>query len=71
MADVYLQLAGFRNKWKYRFWGTEYPRNIQERPPHPSLTIWWGVFAQSVIGIILSIIKAVLLQVIASNIEQY
>lgn len=49
--EAHFNLSGFVNKQNYRYWGTENPRILQERPLHPSrVTVWCGVFAQGVIG---------------------
>lgn len=49
--EAHFDLSGFVNSQNCRFWGTENPRILHERPLHPlRVTVWCGICAEKVIG---------------------
>lgn len=49
--ETHFDLNGVINKQNTRFWGTDNPQNIHERPLHPErVTVWCGITAERVIG---------------------
>lgn len=49
--EAHFHLSGYVNKQNYRFWGTENPRVMHEKPLHPQkVTAWCAVHGGGVIG---------------------
>lgn len=49
--EAHFDLAGFVNKQNSRYWGTENPQLIHQRPLHPRrVTVWCGIWAGGIIG---------------------
>lgn len=49
--EAHFHLSGYVNKQNLRFWGTQNPRVMHEKPLHPlKATVWCGVHAGGVIG---------------------
>ena len=47
--EAHFYLSGFEQNM--RFWGSENPRNMHQRPLHPQkCTVWRGVMSDKVIG---------------------
>ena len=49
--EAHFHLDGYVNKQNYRFWNTENPRNIHEKPLHAQkVTVWCGIMNSRIIG---------------------
>lgn len=49
--EAHFHLSGYVNKQNLRFWGTENPHEMHEKPLHPlKVTVWCGICSERVIG---------------------
>jgi len=49
--EAHFNLCGFVNKQNYRFWSSENPQEIQQRPLHSQkVTVWCGVMCDRIVG---------------------
>lgn len=49
--EAHFLLSGSVNKQNCRFWGTENPQKLHQRPLHsPKLTVWCGISTSGIIG---------------------
>jgi hypothetical protein len=49
--EAHFDLAGFVNKQNSRYWGTDNPQLIHQRPLHPRrVTVWCAIWAGGIIG---------------------
>ena len=49
--EAHFNLSGFINKQNYRFWGTQQPQVMIEKPLHPErVSVWCGLSSQRIYG---------------------